>query len=149
MEIRFVGQSAHRQDYDRDVVDWLLRVHEQLTEYFNRPPVSSQSVTGEYPADTVDVIHPTAESDHRKVSSGVEQQFVPRPPQKLILKALEWKALKTDALAKVVKDRRSLFNRGKTPGYLTELKKFGLVENHPRLGYFRPDMPPPELRDLD
>ena len=46
-----------------------------------------------------------------------------------------------DDLAAEVRDRRRLFK----PGGISELKENGFVENHPRIGYYRPDAPPPEL----
>jgi len=70
--------------------------------------------------------------------------FVPTPLQQEILNALEGKALRTDALAnKLGVERSRLFQKPK--GGIMELKKEGFVESHPRLGYFRPDAPPPEL----
>lgn len=82
-----------------------------------------------------------------------EPPFVPLPAHKAILDALDGRALRTDALANAAKlERRSLFNRKRTDGtviigYLTELADRKLVSNHPRLGYFRPDRPPPALKD--
>src|SRR5487761_1534736 len=48
-------------------------------------------------------------------------------------------------------ERRTLFDRkrkNKTPirGYPSELTDRKLVLNHSRLGYYRPDRPPPELK---
>lgn len=68
--------------------------------------------------------------------------FAPTDFQTRILDALDGRALRTDALAGEVGDRRALFRH---PGGLRELKEQGLVESHPRRGYFRPDAPPPEL----
>lgn len=69
--------------------------------------------------------------------------FVPSPFQKAILEALEGKALRTDALGAAVGDRGRLY---KTNG-LKELLERGIVEHHKRLGYYRPDAPPPELQE--
>jgi hypothetical protein len=75
------------------------------------------------------------------------EPFVPTPFQQGILEALEGKALRTDALGAAVGDRSRLFRRhartGQTP--LQELQALGLVSHHSRLGYFRPDAPPPQL----
>jgi hypothetical protein len=69
--------------------------------------------------------------------------FVPTPLQEGILEALKGKALRTDALAnKVGCHRNQLFQR---PGGLHELREHGMVDNHHRIGYYRPDAPPPEL----
>lgn len=74
-----------------------------------------------------------------------QEVFVPNEVQAGVLAALEGKALTTDALAaKVPCDRRQLFRK---PGGLEELKGQGLIRNHPRLGYYRPDAPPPELTE--
>jgi len=67
--------------------------------------------------------------------------FVPTPFQKAILDALDGKAMKTDQLGHAVKDRRRLFKENG----LAELMDLGLVSNHSRLGYYRPDSPPEEL----
>lgn len=69
--------------------------------------------------------------------------FIPNAFQRAILKALKRCALHTDALAaKLGGDRRRIFRK---PGGIAELKEHGLVANHPRLGYYRPDYPPEEL----
>lgn len=71
--------------------------------------------------------------------------FVPTAFQADLLAALEGKALTTDALAaKVGCGQRNLFRR---PGGVAELKEQGLLASHPRLGYYRPDAPPPELTE--
>jgi len=69
------------------------------------------------------------------------EPFIPTPFQRGILKALDGKALRTDALAAVVGDRSRLFRRGG----LNELRDRGMVANHPAIGFYRPDAPPPEL----
>lgn len=71
--------------------------------------------------------------------------FVPTPFQQDILDALEGKGLRTDALAAKVGDRSRLFR----PEGLPELRQHGRVDHHPRVGYFRPDAPPPCLRPRD
>lgn len=70
--------------------------------------------------------------------------FVPTAFQKGILHALQGRALRSDSLGEAVRDRRRLFRH---PGGLEELRAQGLVSHHPRLGYYRPDAPPPELAD--
>lgn len=65
------------------------------------------------------------------------------PFQRGILQALQGRALRTDALAAEVGDRSRLFR----PGGLAELRDRGLVDHHPRLGYYRPDALPPELTE--
>jgi hypothetical protein len=67
-------------------------------------------------------------------------RFVPTPFQKGILEALHGQALRTDDLAHKVGSRRKLFTH---PGGLRELQEQGLVGHHKRLGYYRPDAPPP------
>lgn len=72
--------------------------------------------------------------------------FVPNPFQRGILEALKGKALRTEPLGDAVKDRRRLF---KHPGGLKELREQGLVDHHNRIGYFRPDAPPPALVEAE
>lgn len=70
--------------------------------------------------------------------------FVPTQFQQDILEALSGRALRTDALAAKVGNRRGLF---KDPGGVPELIEEGLVSHHKRLGYYRPDKPPADLGD--
>lgn len=66
--------------------------------------------------------------------------FIPTQAQQDILEALDGKALTGDALAaKLDVDRRGVMRS------LAELREHGLVENRQRVGYYRPDAPPPEL----
>jgi hypothetical protein len=72
-----------------------------------------------------------------------EPPFIPTDSQSSILTALEGRALTTDALAnRAGIDRSTLFRR---PGGLHELRELGLVSHRDRLGFYRPDMPPPGL----
>ncbi len=71
------------------------------------------------------------------------QPFVPNVFQRRILTALDGKALKLAALGAVVMDRPRLTK----PHGLQELIEQGLVEQHPRLGYYRPDALPAELQE--
>lgn len=73
-----------------------------------------------------------------------EKPFVPTAFQADILDALDGKALRADALGHKVGDRSRLYRR---PGGLHELREEGLVCLHKRLGYYRPDAPPPELEE--
>lgn len=74
-------------------------------------------------------------------SPGVPDSFIPSQTQELILDALAGKALRTDQIANLCDiDRRTLFK----PGGLKELQDVGLVAWHRRLGYYRPDDPPPD-----
>lgn len=69
--------------------------------------------------------------------------FVPDTYQLAILEALDGKALRTAKLASATGgDERRLFRH---PGGLRELREHGLIESHPRLGYYRPDSLPPQL----
>jgi len=64
--------------------------------------------------------------------------FQPSPFQRGILKALEGKAYRTDALGAVVGDRGRLFKKHG----LRELVDRGLVCHSTYHGYYRPDSPP-------
>ncbi|HEY7427447.1 MAG TPA: hypothetical protein VH682_24650 [Gemmataceae bacterium] len=77
-----------------------------------------------------------------KPAASLRNGFVPTPFQEGILDALEGKALRSDPLGAAVGDKRRLYRH---PGGLQELREEGLVDHHARLGYFRPDAPPPEL----
>jgi hypothetical protein len=67
----------------------------------------------------------------------------PTPTQRAILTALDGVALRTAGLAEVLGgDRLALFRAGG----IGELRDRGFVAHEPRIGYYRPDAPPPELR---
>jgi len=69
--------------------------------------------------------------------------FIPTDFQRDILLALKNKSLRTDAIAHKLNCGRSrLFA---DPGGLPELQEQGMVSHHKRIGYYRPDAPPPEL----
>jgi hypothetical protein len=71
--------------------------------------------------------------------------FIPSELQRQILQKLNGKALTLDALAAKLQVDRSRVHRDG----LKELMAQGFVTNHRRVGgYYRPDAPPPELRDL-
>jgi hypothetical protein len=72
-----------------------------------------------------------------------EPPFVPNDAQACVLEALAGKALKTTPLSEAAGVNRSQMFRH--PGGLQELRDRGLVDLHPRAGYFRPDAPPDEL----
>jgi hypothetical protein len=69
--------------------------------------------------------------------------FVPTDAQACLLEALEGRALKTTPLSEASGINRSQMFRH--PGGLRELQDRGLVVNHPRLGFYRPDAPPEEI----
>jgi hypothetical protein len=70
--------------------------------------------------------------------------FIPTLLQRRILAALEYRALRADDLqAELNVDRSWLYRGG-----LHELMREGLVKNHRRVGYYRPDAPPPEYPEL-
>jgi hypothetical protein len=89
-------------------------------------------------------LNPPSGSHH--ASSVSPDRFVPTPFQKGILQALNGQALRTDDLAHKVGNRRKLFIH---PGGLRELQDQSLVAHHKRLGYYRPDAPPPVLKDAE
>jgi len=71
--------------------------------------------------------------------------FLPDPVQKLILEALDGKALKKEGLAEACAvDPSRLYKSGR----LEELKRLGMVHHRKGVGYYRPDAPPPEAVDL-
>ncbi len=70
--------------------------------------------------------------------------FIPTRFQQRILDKLGYTALTADELqAELDVDRSRLYRDG-----LRELKREGLVKNHRRVGYYRPDAPPPEYPQL-
>jgi hypothetical protein len=80
-----------------------------------------------------------------------QEPFVFRPKQEAIWEALKDCALRTDYLAELVGDRRSLFDRKNkkgrvTKGLVSEMVQRGMVRNHSRRGYYRLDAPPPDLK---
>jgi hypothetical protein len=67
--------------------------------------------------------------------------FIPTARQRKILALLKGKAKKLAQLATILKVKEpTLCNR-----YLRELREQGLVVHNKRIGYYRPDAPPPEL----
>lgn len=70
--------------------------------------------------------------------------FVPNKFQRSILSALDGRALNKQQLADKVcgSDGSRLYNSRTRKGDLNELLDLGLVQNKPRLGYYRPDAPP-------
>lgn len=85
-----------------------------------------------------------------------KQPFVAPEPlvftdrQERVLAALDGVALKAEALAINSRvSRRDLFNKGRKKGVLPELIAYGRVKRLPRRGYYRPDKPPPEIRDAN
>ncbi len=71
------------------------------------------------------------------------QPFVPGPVQRAILDALDGKSLHARALGAAVGDVSRLYR----PKGLQELRDRGMVEKHDRLGFWRPDAPPPEISE--
>lgn len=71
-------------------------------------------------------------------------KFIPTPFQSDILAALDGRGLRTDALCHLVAGG-SKSNLYRDPGGLPELIEHGLVANHPRVGYYRPDAKPDDL----
>jgi hypothetical protein len=81
-----------------------------------------------------------ATSEVLNVSPPPEPVFIPNDRQKAMLDALKDRALRSDAWAECSKvDKKSVMDQKK------ELERLGLVRHHARLGFYRPDAPPPEL----
>lgn len=78
-----------------------------------------------------------------KAPATTEEVFVPSPVQEAILEALEGKALRQSELEKATGYDRRQLHRKSGREELIDLDK---VQHHSRLGYYRPDQPPPELR---
>jgi hypothetical protein len=108
-----------------------------------------------HPRDTADVVIIKLSCGSGKIKIVVPpllaapkvSQFIPNAVQDAVLGALDGRALRTDALAREAKVERS--QMFKKPGGLAELTENGLLERHPRMGYYRPDSPPPKLDDDD
>lgn len=82
---------------------------------------------------------PAPASAEPKPPTPPEPEWEPTDYQCRILEALEFRALRTDALvAEIGGDRRRLWKAGG----VEELKERGLVRLDKRVGYFRPDCPP-------
>jgi hypothetical protein len=72
------------------------------------------------------------------------ESFVPTEFQQKILTLLDGKALRSEPLAKACGCEKSRLY--KPSGALKELRSHRRIDLHRRLGYFRPDAPPQELR---
>jgi hypothetical protein len=85
-----------------------------------------------------------AEVQARLAASGIgklDQPFIPTPHQRKVLKLLNGKALKLAQIEQLTGiDATTLSKR-----VLGELKKQDLVRHSARIGYYRPDKPPPDL----
>lgn len=127
----------------RDLVARCILEGSQLAEHFeDAPPQDQINLLGVVLRRLADRLNPETSEDR-------VEAFIAGTEQLRILAALDGIALRTDALAEIAKvDRRKLFNRGSTKGLLMELIDQDLVRHHTRLGYYRPDAPPPEHADV-
>lgn len=89
---------------------------------------------------------------NREMANALEQvvgeqedagEFHPTDFQREILTALKGKALTSNALAVLIGCHKPQLY--KDPGGIHELVEEGLVQHQKRLGYYRPDEPPPEI----
>lgn len=93
------------------------------------------------PDDVADHYVGWANGTHRP-AAGPAEPFVPTPTQRAVLDALDGRALRQTRLEEVTRVDRAMLHR---PTGLKGLRAAGLVAHHPRLGYYRPDCPPPDL----
>jgi biotin operon repressor len=99
-----------------------------------------------------DPVPPTGEASEAGDTSAAsapsrqtDAPFIPTELQRRILQKLDGKVLTLDALAQKLETDRSRVHRDG----IKELKDRGFVKNNRRLGgYYRPDSPPPDYRDL-
>ena len=70
------------------------------------------------------------------------EPYLPTTQQAAILKALNGKTLKTDALGTAIGDRRSLFARKGGRDHLFELRARNFVAWHPTHGFYSTERPP-------
>jgi hypothetical protein len=115
-----------------------VEVRVVLTEDLAFEAVQVEIVPGESTAEPPPA-EPASEPPPAEPSPG--EAWVPTLLQRQVLAALEGDALRADELGAVTGDRRGLFQAGG----LRELQDRGLVRKDPRLGYYRPDLPPAEL----
>lgn len=82
--------------------------------------------------------------------ASIPKSFHPTLRQQVVLSALDGKAMKVTTLAFATKiNRRHLYDRGAQRGVLSDLRDRNLIVLHNRLGYYRPDSPPPELKESE
>lgn len=117
--------------------------HSHLTQELCRA-VDRRLITGRnYPGDENPY---SREEDDERVQQIDNEPFVPHLLQKAILRALDGRALKKEALADACDvDPRRLYK----PGALSELVDLGIVKNKRGIGYYRPDASPPDAIELN
>lgn len=129
---------------DKPTNDDLFRmVHRWAQSNFNGQPACELfiRIRGGGEATFTDIPYKGA-ADERADRCEEEEPFVPKRIQAEILEALDGRALRTTALANKLSNRTQMYEH---PGGMRELLERGLVKKHSRLGYYRPDEPPPEL----
>jgi hypothetical protein len=113
-------------------------------------PVDARRDPGMFRIDPkiLDLARDAVDSAGALTSLGDQNRLLLDDVQRDILSALDGKAMKVEALARAVAggDTSRLYQRSgsKTPGRLDELKRTGLIAYSRKIGYFRPDAPPPE-----
>jgi len=104
--------------------------------------MSGEWVTLPLPCCSTQPSQPIGTNGGRTLVERDASDFVPHPVQKAILDALDGQAMRTEDLAGIVGGRSRLFDK---KNGLQQLKDLGLIRNHMRLGFYRPDSPPDEL----
>jgi hypothetical protein len=110
------GHADDVENFRRELVNWLA---DKVVECW--PPFPAE-LKYDRPADERD-------------------RFIPTQRQRQILEILDGSAKKLAQLAETLRvEQTTLCGRD-----LKELKAAGLVRHHKRIGYYRPDAPPPDL----
>ena len=119
--LRLWWQQCERGPDDEFILSW--NVHGEL------PKVTASDVAALFAAACA--------------AAATKAPFSPTRWQVRILRELDGSALTKKELAQAIgmKHPRQLYR----PGYLRELMAQDRVKNDPKLGYYRPDAPPPEL----
>jgi hypothetical protein len=139
------AQEFGTVSHDEDLFMALIRSTQKVAAAFGRSALRVQIVTAEDPEHPIDFPVNVPCLERRALGNarnGTDDPFVLTPFQEAILEALEGVALRTRALGAAVGDVSRLYK----PGGLQELRAHGLVDHHHRLGFFRPDTPPEQLR---
>lgn len=139
--IAYVQQWARPREDDPNepcfADEWRLALVEAPTERLNWLIELAEKVTLEDERNRR-ALDELAEAEPQ--STDEEEVFVPTPVQAAILKALVGRALRTGGLEEATKVDHSQMFRG-----MKKLKELGRVKRHSKLGFYRPDTPPPSL----
>ena len=138
-------RQASRTPERQAVLDRFLRfVDENTGKITLQAKAKGEEITLTLPAVSIRLFEGHPDNTPKTPARPGKLPFVPNAYQRGILEALDGKAMRAKALGRELGDERRLY---RDKGGIKELEEEELVRHHERLGYYRPDAPPAELRD--